>query len=58
MFPRNDVWGGLFWWRPFKSWSSIVHVRSKGREEAVEDKDHIFIAVQIGCHGVNTTVFV
>lgn len=28
-------------------------MRSKGREEAVEDKDHVFTAMQIGCHSVN-----
>lgn len=28
-------------------------MRSKGREEAVEDKNHVFTAVQIACHGVN-----
>lgn len=31
----------------------MVHMRSKEKEEAVEEKDHIFTAVQIGCHSVN-----
>lgn len=30
-----------------------MHMRSKGREEGVEDKDHVFAAAKIGCHGVN-----
>lgn len=31
----------------------MVHMRCKGREETEEDKDRVFTAVQIGCHGVN-----
>lgn len=40
-------------WRSFKSSSCLVHTRSEGRKEAVEEeKDHIFTAVRTGCHGV------